>query len=247
MSTTTETVLYTYEDRVATITLDAPDNANRFTLATMQGWIAALESAHADGAVVLLIRANGEDFTLGRDQRERPQGVTRRESLGLILRANELLETFPGTSVALIQGRALGFGSGLALQCDVTLAADDATLGFDEIVHGLAPLVVAAYLGRFVGPKVAGELVMTGRPVPAAEALSLRMVNQLVPAAELQAAGLALVAHLRSLPAGGLRLLKQYALDLEAGRIADPGVEGVERLAAWLGAGRPDEIDGLTA
>ncbi|HEY4281065.1 MAG TPA: enoyl-CoA hydratase/isomerase family protein [Conexibacter sp.] len=235
-------IRYLYEDGVATIVLATPDNANRFTLAAMQGWIAALEASHADRAVVLLVRAEGEDFTLGRDQRERPQGVTRKESLSLILRANELLATFPGASIALVQGRAFGFGSGIALHCDITLAADDATLGFDEVLHQLAPLVVVDYLVDFVGRKVAAELVMTGRSVPAPEAHALGMVNRLVLSEDLEQAGAELVAHLRTLSAGALRLMKQYALDDASGALADPGAEGVARLDAWIAAGRPDEV-----
>jgi enoyl-CoA hydratase/carnithine racemase len=229
------------EDGVCTITFDDQERSNRFTYATMQAFIAALRAAHDARAVVLVLRAQGPDFTLGRDQTDRPEGVTPPQSLSLILEANDLLTTFPGTSVAVIQGRAMGFGSGLALGCDIAIAADDATFGFDEVLHGLAPLVVVDYLPDHVGPKVAAELVMTGRDVPAGEALALRMVNRLVAPEELAAAGDELVAHLRSLPAGALRLMKRFALDDAAGRLADPGPEAVSRLAAWLQAGRPDE------
>jgi enoyl-CoA hydratase/carnithine racemase len=208
----------------------------------MDAFIAALQEAHAGGAAVLVLRATGSDFTLGRDQTERPAGVSRAESLGRILRVNELLTTFPGASVALVQGRALGFGSGLAVGCDITIAADDATFGFDEVLHGLAPLVVVDYLPDVVGRKVAAELVMTGRDVPAAEALELRMVNRLVAPSELGTAGRELVDHLTTLSAGALRLMKRYALDDAAGRLADPPQEAVERLSAWLEAGRPDDL-----
>jgi enoyl-CoA hydratase/carnithine racemase len=235
-------IRYLHEDGIATIVLATPDNANRFTLAAMKGWIEALESARDENAVVLVVRAEGEQFTLGRDQRERPQGVTRRESLSLILRANELLRTFPGVSVALVQGRAMGFGSGIALHCDITLAAENATFGFDEVLHQLAPLVVVDYLADFVGRKAAAELTMTGRDVPAPEALQLGMVNRLVLAEDLEQAGAELASHLRSLSAGALRLMKRFALDKAAGRIADPGPEGVARLDAWIEAGRPDEV-----
>jgi methylglutaconyl-CoA hydratase len=229
-------------DGVATVSWSAPETGNRFDLATMHAFIAALEEAHAAGAVVLVLRAEGPDFTLGRDGSERPPGVSRAQSLSLILRANELLTTFPGASVALVQGRAMGFGTGLALGVDIALAAEDATFGFDEILHGLAPLVVVDYLGDHVGRKVAAELVMTGRDVPAAEAAALRMVNRLVPAADLAAEGDALVAHLRAQPVGALRLIKRYALDDAAGRLEDPGPDAVARLAAWLEAGRPDDV-----
>lgn len=241
------------EDGVATITLNAPENGNRLTVGAMLALIAGLERA-TDEATLLVLRATGEDFTFGRDQSERRTDITRAESLRLILRANALLGGFPGVSIALVQGHALGFGSGLALHADIAIAADDATLGFDEVLHGLAPLVVVAYLPRHVGEKVATELVMTGRPVPAREALELRMVNRLVPAGELPAAGRDLVEHLRRQPAGALRLMKAFRLDHAAGALADPGAEAVDRLDAWITAGKPDDVaravssaDGLPA
>lgn len=229
-----------------TIVLAAPERDNRITQAAMLTLIAALERATAE-ALVLVVRAEGDDFCRGRDQSRPPEGMTRAESLRLILRANELLGGFPGPSVALVQGHALGFGSGLALHCDITLAADDATFGFDEIHYGLAPLVVLEYLGRHVGAKLATELVLTGRPVSASEALALRMVNRLVPADRLVAEGTAVVDGLLSAPAGALRLMKAYAGDLAAGRMSDPREQAVDRLDAWLGAGRPEHPESVSA
>jgi enoyl-CoA hydratase/carnithine racemase len=222
------------------ITIDRPaETGNRFDYATMTAWIAALEAAHASGAAVLAVDATGPDFSLGRDQSERIPGLGRRESLSLILRANDLLAGFPGIKIGLVQGRALGFGSGIALHCDITLAADDAVLGFDEIAHGLAPLVVVEYLGRHVGPKVALELVATGRDVPAQEALRLRMVNRVVPAGDLAAAGDALLAQLTAADSGALRLIGRYGAALAAGELEDPRPDAVEWLAAWIDEGKP--------
>jgi enoyl-CoA hydratase/carnithine racemase len=237
----TDAVRLELQDGVATITLAAPDRGNRLTVPAMLAFIAALERA-TDEALLLVIRATGDDFTHGRDQSERRTDITREESLRLILRANALLGAFPGVSIALVQGHALGFGSGIALHADIAIAADDATLGFDEVLHGLAPLVVVAYLPRYVGAKVAMELVTTGRPVSAAEALGLRMVNRLVPRHELDAAGRELVAHLREQPAGALWLMKAYALDHAAGALDDPGDAAVRRLDAWITAGKPDDV-----
>jgi enoyl-CoA hydratase/carnithine racemase len=224
---------------VVTITIADVERENRITVRAMRLLIEGLRSATETNARVLVLRAEGPDFTLGRDQSERPEGLTRLESLRLILEANALLAGFPGISVAAIQGRALGFGSGLAAQSDITLAADDATFGFDEVLHGLAPLVVAEYLPRFVGEKVAGELIYTGRPVPAFEALSLGLVNRLVRSEQLAGETDTLVNHLLGLEPGALRLMKRYGQDLRAGRMAEPREAAVTRLDAWIDAGRP--------
>lgn len=236
----TDAVRLRVDGGVATITLCAPERGNRFTVGAMLALIEGLERAGEDEAAVLILRTSGPDFTFGRDQSERIPGFPRIDALRLILRANALLREFPGVSVALLRGHALGFGSGLALHCDITLAAADAVLGFDEVLHGLAPLVVVEYLSGYVGAKVAAELLTTGREVGAAEARELRMVNQVVDDDALDAEGEALVRRLSGQAPGALRLMKTFTLDAAAGRLRDPGEEAIARLDEWLAAGRPD-------
>ncbi|MEE3750857.1 enoyl-CoA hydratase/isomerase family protein [Mycobacterium intracellulare] len=226
-------------DTVATITFDAPHRGNRFTVATMLALITALERASGQ-AVVLVLRATGPDFSFGRDSSERIPGLSNVEALRLITSVNALLRNFTGVSIAVVQGHALGFGAGLALQSDITLATEDAVLGFDEILHGLAPLVVVDYLRSYVGPKLATELVVTGRLLTAIEAQRVGMVNRIVPTRSLASEADALVDHLRRRPAGALRLLKRFTHDTVAGAVTDPGEEAITRLDNWLSAGRPD-------
>lgn len=240
MSDHTSSLVRVEQDDARTrLVLDNPQRSNHITLQAMEELIAGLEKAHAADSLTVVIAATGDDFCLGRDQSERPAGVSRLDSLRLILRANELLRSFPGVSVCLVQGRALGFGSGLAVQSDITIAAEDATFGFDEVLHGLAPLVVAAYLPDYVGAKLAAELLFTGRPVPAAEALQLRMINRTVHPSELAGAGAQLLAQLRSLEPGALRLMKRFMQEMRAGSLADPESTAVTWLDDWISAGRP--------
>jgi len=230
---------FSQRDGIARITLDTPETGNRFTYALMRDFIAALREA-AD-ARVLVIAARGADFTLGRDQKDKPAGVSPRQNLGLILEANALLRGFAGVSVALVNGRALGFGSGISLHSTISLAADDAVLGFDEIEHNLAPLVVVAYLPYFISPRVADELVLTGREVRAGEAERIGLVTRVVPADRLAEEGEALVRQLAARPAGALRLIRDYSRGLPGYPAAEKSEEAVERLAQWLEAGRPDQ------
>lgn len=230
----------TIEDAdVITIVLDNAANSNRINSVAMHQLIRGLQLARASDCATLVVRASGPDFTVGRDQKERAAGVTREESLRLILEVNSLLRAFPGVSVCMVQGRAYGFGSGLALQCDITVAADDAEFGFDEVIHGLPPLVVAGYLSDYVAPKISGELLLTGRTVPALEALSLRMVNKVVRVSDLPVEAERMAGHLSSLDRGALRLIKQFISRMRAGLVREPESEGVRELARWLEAGRP--------
>ncbi|MGC4934101.1 enoyl-CoA hydratase/isomerase family protein [Gordonia sp. DT30] len=228
-----------HDDAVSTITLANPARGNMLTYAAMNQLIDALRAVHERRPVLLVIRADGDDFCLGRDQGEKPEGITKAQSLQLILVANDLLRTFEGVSVCVVQGRALGFGSGLAVQSDITVAAESAVLGFDEVAHGLAPLVVAEYLPGLVGPRATADLVFTGRLVSAAEALRIGLVSRVVPDAALADEAAALSEGLLATEPGALRLLKSYSTRLRRGELDDPPAQAVAELDSWLSAGRP--------
>ncbi|RKP53749.1 enoyl-CoA hydratase/isomerase family protein [Pararobbsia silviterrae] len=232
-------LLYKKTDDLARITFDSPATSNAITFRIMNDYIEALRAAQESRARFLIIDANGSDFTLGRDQKEKVSGVTREQNLTLILQANAALRAFDGVSIALVHGRALGFGSGIALHSTISIGSDDAVLGFDEIHHGLAPLVVAAYAPYFIAPRIAQDLVITGRPVPAAEAREIGLLSRVVPRADLEKAGLETIAHLSGHHPGALRLLRRY----HESQATYPGdavlADAVQQLASWIEQGKP--------
>lgn len=215
----------------AYVTLNRPDEQNKITYAMMRALVSALEQAKDSD--ILVVRANGDDFCLGRDQSEKPEGVTPAQNLGAISEVNALVDGFAGVSISLVRGRAVGFGSGLAAQCDLTVASVTAQLGFDEISHGFPPLVVQTWLTRYVSRKVALDLVLTGRRVPAAEAKELGLVTRVVQDAELDAVGAAIVAGLSASNASALRRAKSFLNEIDDVPLADRGAHGVSELVAW--------------
>lgn len=227
-------------DPAYVITLATSHVGNRLGVADMLAFIGHLERAHDAAAPVLVVRAAGPDFCLGRLQGESVPGTSRLESLRLILRANSLLRSFAGVSVALVRGRAFGFGAGTALQCDLTLAAEDATFAFDEVRHGLAPLVVAEYLPGYVGHKRALRLILTGAELSAAQALRDGLVTELVAADRFDDAAEQLLAGLGAAPPGALRLMKRYVAAVRAHELADPQDAAVVWLDDWLTDGAPE-------
>lgn len=216
---------------VAYVTLDRPAAHNLVTYELIGQLIEALSAAKS--ADVLVLRASGQDFTLGRDQAERPAAVTPAASLGRITEVNDLLGAFEGISVALVRGRALGFGSGLAVQCDVTIASETAVFGFDEIRHGFPPLIVESYLTRYVPRKAALELVLTGRQIPASEAHALGMISRVVPDSDLDCAGDALVARLCAANPSALRRAKGFLAEISGVPEAERGSYGARELVSW--------------
>lgn len=235
---------YSNSDGIARITFNAPETGNKITLRMMTDFIAALEDASRNGALLLVIRSNGDSFTLGRDQTEKV-ALSRQDNLALILKANEALRHFPGVSIALIRGRAMGFGSGVALHSSIAIAEDGAIFGFDEIRHGLAPLIVVAYLPYFLPPKVGHDLALTGRDVPAEEAQRLGLVARLVPEGTLAAAGEALIAELLSLPRGALRVIRRFTAHHAPYPSSDELQDAVQRLARWVNDGKPEDLGQL--
>lgn len=232
-------IRYNLTNNVSRITLDTPETGNKFTYQLMLDFIAALRRAKNSGATVLVLDATGEDFSLGRDHAEKVQNVSRRDNLKLIIEANGLLRSFPGVTVALVHGRCMAFASGLAVQADIAIGGDDAVLGFNEIRYGLAPLVVLTYLPEFVGSKIAKELIYTGRDVTADEAVRLGMLNRRVSSETLAQEGEHIIAELATYPPGAIRLIHSFTEELPNITDGDPALVGIERLVAWIDAGKP--------
>ena len=112
-------------------------------------------------------------------------------------------------SIAAVQGHAIGAGFQLALACDLRVLADNATLCMKEPALGLVPdLTGTKPLVDIVGLPRAIEMCLTARTVAAAEALSLRLAELVVPAADLDAAVADLVAALLATDAAAARATK---------------------------------------
>lgn len=230
---------YSFDNNVARITFNSPATGNAITYQMMSDYIVALERASTDRAAFLLIDSAGDDFTVGRDQKEKVPNLTREQSLNLILKANGALRAFDGVSISLIKGRALGFGSGIALHSTISVAVDTATFGFDEIKHGLAPLVIVAYAPYFIAPRVAQELVISGRRVSAVEAREIGIVSRVVPADRLRATADELIAELCENLPSAIRLLRRYHESVAAYPSQETLVDAINQLSAWIGAGKP--------
>jgi enoyl-CoA hydratase/carnithine racemase len=91
------------------------------------------------------------------------------------------LREFGKPLIARLAGHALGGGLGLAVSCDIAIAADDVKLGTPEINAGLWPMMIMAVLGRNIAPKQAFKLYYTGQPVSAAEAVRVGLLTEAVP------------------------------------------------------------------
>jgi enoyl-CoA hydratase/carnithine racemase len=221
-------------EAVATLTLNRADKSNMVNAEMMAAMIDSLRRLGAGGgARVLLLGGAGEHFCGGRDP-----GPTRPDDaagwshvLGQIVATNQALAAFPGITIALAKGAVRGFGFGLAVQCDITLAAENTRFSFPEIKHGFPPSIVMSYLSRWTARKKAFELVITGDEISAGEAERIGLVNRVVPAEELDAEGQRWAGKLLQLDAAALTACKSFFRDSAFLHPDDAATYGVSFLA----------------
>jgi enoyl-CoA hydratase/carnithine racemase len=188
-------IIYEVEERIATITLDRPEQLNAFTPQMMGELIDAFDRADADDGVrVVIVTGRGRGFCAGADLssgtsafdpgRERPERIDpRRDGGGLVtLRIFECKKPV----IAAINGPAVGVGITMTLPMDIRLASENARIGFVFARRGLVPEACSSwFLPRVVGISRAAEWVYSGRVFPAREALEAGLVRSLHPPAEL--------------------------------------------------------------
>jgi len=185
-------VSLTERDGVATLTLNRPERENAVDAQMMVAILQGLRQINSKGSArILLLRGAGENFCAGRDPGTvRPKNAADwSQVLGQIVETNQALASFPGISLALVQGKAHGFGCGMAVQSDFTIAADGARFGFPEINAGFPPTVVMSYLSRWVARKKAFEWIVTGQEMDAREAERFGLVNRIVARNDVDAEG----------------------------------------------------------
>ena len=197
-------------DGVARLTLNRPERRNALSWDLVGSLREAFAQAKADPdvRVCVLTGAGEKAFCAGADL----GGMASDDTLSLHEARGELASLFRDMyglgkpTVARVRGFALAGGFGLALVCDLVVAADDAVFGTPEVDVGLWPHMITVPLIRSMPPKVALELMMTGRRVAADEALRIGFVNRVVPVAELDGAVEELAATLAAKSPAAMKL-----------------------------------------
>ncbi|MFG2888789.1 crotonase/enoyl-CoA hydratase family protein [Streptomyces sp. NPDC048248] len=243
---------------VTTVVLSRPASRNAVDGATAAQLADAFRAFEADeGAHVAVLWGEGGTFCSGADLKavgtghgnrvapdgDGPMGPTR-------MRLSKPV-------IAAVAGHAVAGGLELALWCDLRIAEEDAVFGVFCRRWGV-PLIDGGTvrLPRLIGVSRARDLVLTGRPVSAAEALDIGLANRLVPTGRARAEAESLAAEIASLPQACLRSDRASLLDQEGEpeakamerelvhgqAVLAEGLEGAARFAA--GAGRHGEPEG---
>lgn len=208
-----EQLLFNINDGVAAITLNRPDRLNALTTQLTGEMLDALKTCTRDDSIrCVVITGAGRGFSAGQDLAEFSAvtgsvGDHLRHGFNRVALGIRQLEK---PVIGKINGIAAGAGLGLALATDMRIASDQAAFATAFIGIGLAPDTGVSWaLQQLLGPAKAFELVATGAKVDAAEALRLGLVNQVAPAAELDATVAAVAQALAMAPTRGIGLSKR--------------------------------------
>jgi len=209
---TYETILVEVADEVATITLNRPDTLNALNAAMRRELLAAFKAAGRDETVrAVVLTGAGRGFCSGADLRG---GATERayrrvltdEYNPLIVAIREL----PKPVIAAVNGVAAGAGVSIALACDLVYASDEARFIQAFIRIGLvADSGSTRTLVRTLGRHRAAQLIFSGEPLGAAEAMAAGLANEVVPADQLSATARTAASKLAAAPTRAIGLAKR--------------------------------------
>lgn len=177
-------VLFQTEGALARVILNRPEKRNALDDTIIQELKQALRLANDDNSVrAIVIEGAGSDFCSGADLSvlQKIANSSIMENLtdtGLLMELFVQIRNLTKPVVAVVRGRALAGGCGLATACDLILASESAQFGYPEVKIGFIPAMVMAILRRSVSEKRAFELITNGEPITATEAERIGLINQ---------------------------------------------------------------------
>ena len=211
-----EHVLYEVKDNVACITLNRPEVKNAFSPQMLKLWREYLEKAQKDDAVrVIVVTGKGDTFCSGGDIRDMAEGKLVSWDMKRFLwegvhRVALTLEDMDKPVIAAINGAAMGAGLDMAIMCDMRIVSEKAKLSESYIMLGLVAGDGGAYfLPRLVGTSKALELLLTGDPFSAKDALQIGIVNRVVPHENLMEETFALARKIAVKSPLAVRMMKR--------------------------------------
>ncbi len=239
-----------YDGAIAVLTVNRPEKRNAVNNATVEEIDRALSELEKNAGVRVLIvtGAGDKSFIAGADINE----LARRDTLlgrSESRRRQEIytrIETMEIPSIAAINGFAVGTGLELAMACTLRVAASSAKLGQPEVKLGIIPAAGGSQrLPRLIGMGRAMEMILTGEPITAEQALSIGLVNRVTALESLMEEAKKLAVLLCSNPKMAVQYAKEAVLRYSEGSLA-AGLAHESYLHA-LSCGTQDKREGTTA
>lgn len=212
------TIEVTRDGEVATVRFARPEKLNAMTLAMYDDLGRAFtEISRDDRILAVVLTGSGERaFCVGADLTESiPALSSGRFDISAWDPAHLKTVAFYKPIISAVRGLCLGGGFEIMLATDIRIAAEDAIFQFPEVGHGFVPAGgTLVRLTRQIAYAHAMELMLTGRRFSAAELMTRGVINQVLPAGEVEPAAAALAASLAAKPPLAVQTIKEAALTL---------------------------------
>jgi enoyl-CoA hydratase/carnithine racemase len=204
------------------VTLNRPEQRNALSTPLMRELTAVLERESARPEVrAIVLRASGPAFSAGHDLKELLDRSLEeeREIFDVCTRMMQTIQQVPQPVIAAVQGIATAAGCQLVATCDLAVASESARFATPGVKIGLFCSTPMVALSRNIGRKRALQMLLSGQPIDAHTAADWGLVNQVVPAADLDGAALQLAHQVASASPLTLRIGKQaFYRQIDAGQ-----------------------------
>src|SRR3954454_14379929 len=194
--------------QVTLLTLNRPERRNALTIELMSDLATAIENAAADPAQrIVILRGAGKAFCTGLDLHEALKHEPR-ETAQMVARLLLALAETRLVTIAMVHGAAVAGGAGVMSACDFVIASDHTKIGYPEVRRGLVASLVMTFLRRQLRERDLRELLLASELFDAERAREIGLVNQVVPAADLESAVQKIAASVLQRPPKALRKTK---------------------------------------
>ncbi|WP_282200704.1 enoyl-CoA hydratase-related protein [Collibacillus ludicampi] len=235
------------DQAVGIITLHRPEVLNALNLKLVDELVEALENMDRDDSVrTIVLTGNEKAFAAGADIDE----MADETAISMLLKDQftvwDRIATINKPIIAAVSGYVLGGGCELMMNCDIVIASETTKIGQPEINLGVMPGAGGTQrLTKMVGKVKAMEMLLTGSPISAEEALRYGLVNKVVPVEMYLQEAVTLAKKIAAKPPLAVRLIKKSVLKA----IDNPLSEGLayERNCFYLLFASEDQTEGMRA
>jgi len=181
-----KTITFTKEEKIARVCFNRPDVHNAFDSAMIRELDDVFDKIGVNKSIrVVILTGNGKSFCAGADINWLREIIdySFEQNLEESLELAEILYkiyVLPKPTIAMVNGAAIGGGTGFLSVCDIAVASEESKFGLSELKIGLVPAAISPYVIRRIGEKNAREYFLTGERISAQKAFEIGLVNKVV-------------------------------------------------------------------